>query len=259
MCLLSKRIWLVGLLLAVGLGTAGCGNRAARLDRRDEQDPMLKRARSLRDAGKTELAIETYKKAILKKPNLARAHLELAFLEEDVTHDYILAIYHYRTYIKLRPDAEKRAFIEEMIDRSGVKFAASLPEKASAALAQVAELQAENKRLTDELVAARSENEALRARANKKMSSAPETSVSEDRVIDPARAVATRPRLSPPKAKPILEVDSYKVRSGDTLSKIAAKVYGDHTQWKRIYLANTSQMKSEASLKVGQDLIIPRP
>jgi nucleoid-associated protein YgaU len=51
---------------------------------------------------------------------------------------------------------------------------------------------------------------------------------------------------------------SYTVQSGDTLSTIAAKVYGESKLWKRIYDANKDAIGSDpGALKVGQSLRIP--
>ncbi len=50
---------------------------------------------------------------------------------------------------------------------------------------------------------------------------------------------------------------TYTVKSGDTLEKIAAKVYGDSSQWHRIYEANRDTLKSPNRLYPGQRLVIP--
>lgn len=49
----------------------------------------------------------------------------------------------------------------------------------------------------------------------------------------------------------------YTVRKGDTLEKIAAKVYGDSSQWRRIYKANPEKLKSPNRVYPGQELTIP--
>ncbi len=50
---------------------------------------------------------------------------------------------------------------------------------------------------------------------------------------------------------------TYTVVSGDSLSKIARKVYGDEKKYKIIYQANRKTLKKANKLKVGQVLIIP--
>ncbi len=49
----------------------------------------------------------------------------------------------------------------------------------------------------------------------------------------------------------------YTVRQGDTLEKIAHKVYGDGTQWRRIYKANKDKLKSPNRVYAGQRLVVP--
>jgi nucleoid-associated protein YgaU len=47
------------------------------------------------------------------------------------------------------------------------------------------------------------------------------------------------------------------VRSGDTLSGIAGKVYGDRNKWNIIYAANRDLLPRADSLRIGQVLYIP--
>jgi nucleoid-associated protein YgaU len=57
------------------------------------------------------------------------------------------------------------------------------------------------------------------------------------------------PSPAPPK--------TYTVAAGDSLSKIAKKVYGDANQWKRIYEANRDTVKNPDLIHPGQVLKIP--
>lgn len=52
---------------------------------------------------------------------------------------------------------------------------------------------------------------------------------------------------------------TYTVVSGDSLSKIAKKFYGDAQQWRRIFEANTDQIKNPDLIHPGQVLRIPNP
>ena len=51
---------------------------------------------------------------------------------------------------------------------------------------------------------------------------------------------------------------NYVVVSGDSLSKIAKREYGDMNQWRRIYEANKDQIKDPDLIHPGQKLRIPR-
>ena len=47
------------------------------------------------------------------------------------------------------------------------------------------------------------------------------------------------------------------VRSGETLSSIADKYYGDRSKWDDIYEANQGHLKSPDAIQVGMHLVIP--
>ncbi len=50
---------------------------------------------------------------------------------------------------------------------------------------------------------------------------------------------------------------SYVVVAGDSLSKIAKRVYGDASKWPRIHEANRDQIKNPDLIHPGQRLKIP--
>ena len=50
---------------------------------------------------------------------------------------------------------------------------------------------------------------------------------------------------------------TYTVVSGDSLSKIAKRYYGDANQWHRIHEANRDQIKNPDLIHPGQKLRIP--
>lgn len=50
---------------------------------------------------------------------------------------------------------------------------------------------------------------------------------------------------------------SYTVKSGDTLSKIAQREYGNAGDWRKIYEANKDTIKNPDLIYPGQTFIIP--
>jgi len=50
----------------------------------------------------------------------------------------------------------------------------------------------------------------------------------------------------------------YVVKSGDTLSAIAKRFYGDAEKWPNIYNANRDQLTNPDLIKPGQRLKIPK-
>ena len=50
---------------------------------------------------------------------------------------------------------------------------------------------------------------------------------------------------------------TYTVKSGDTLSKIAKQAYGDAGSWKKIHEANRSKIPNPDLIHPGDELVIP--
>jgi nucleoid-associated protein YgaU len=58
---------------------------------------------------------------------------------------------------------------------------------------------------------------------------------------------------------PATQMDEiYEVKSGDSLSKIAKRVYGNAKEWKKIFEANTDILKDPDKIYPGQKLKIPQ-
>lgn len=51
---------------------------------------------------------------------------------------------------------------------------------------------------------------------------------------------------------------TYTVKSGDSLSAIAAREYGDAGAWRRIYEANRDKIDDPDLIHPGQELTIPK-
>ena len=65
---------------------------------------------------------------------------------------------------------------------------------------------------------------------------------------------STAPTLPTPGAP-----NRYTVKSGDSLSRIAKRVYGDAKQWPRIYEANKALIgKNPDLIQPGQELVLPQ-
>lgn len=72
------------------------------------------------------------------------------------------------------------------------------------------------------------------------------------------RPVPPPPASRPVKAEPLAETTTtYKVGHGDTLEKIAGKVYGDASKWRVIYDANRDVLNSPNRIYPGMELLIP--
>ena len=240
-------IFLAVMVTALLVGSqVGCSRGAASQDNWDERDPYLKRALARKNIDDIDGAIDLLNKALDRKPQLARAHLELGLLYDTHKQDYIRAIYHYERYLELRPDAEKKKLIEDLIRQGRLSFAASLPDPPPGAVEQIAMLKREIDVLKGQIA---SQQARVESAAAAKPAAKPAA----------ALAPATSPALMPPKPAPAQPaMQTYVVQSRDTLSSIAAKLYNDPGKWKTIYDANRNTLSSPQSVRPGQTLIIPR-
>ena len=90
----------------------------------------------------------------------------------------------------------------------------------------------------------------------------------DDALVDvaPARERTVTARPAPVEEEPAQAridipreaVTAYTVRSGDTLWKIAGRVYADKTRWKEIRDANQDILNGDTGLRVGMVLAIPQ-
>lgn len=232
------------LLFAAGL-LAGCNlNQSA--DERDERDPYLRRARELKNLQNFDGAIEMYNKALDRRPGLARAHLEVGLIYDQQLHDDVRAIYHYERYLEIRPDAEKKKIVEELIRHAQISFASSLPDRPKEAIREIDMMKKEIATLKSLLAESQGTARSV---------TSPTTLTTKVAATELAAAVTTTQVSAPtPPAPP----EYYTVVAGDTLSRIATKVYNDSNRWKDILDANRNQLSGPQSLRQGQKLVIPR-
>ena len=78
----------------------------------------------------------------------------------------------------------------------------------------------------------------------------------QPKAAPPPAKVATA-KAAPAAAAPSEGAQEYTVMSGDTLSHLAQRFYGDHYQWNKIYEANKSTMRNPNFLFIGQKVFIP--
>lgn len=199
-------------------------------------------------------AIEMYQQVLMEQPGMAKAHLQLGLLLDDKKQDYIRAIYHYQRYLELRPGAQKRELIGELIRHARLSFATSLPDRPSEAIEEISRLNQQISALETDLDAARSRivdlSEALR-RYKARVETHNRGSTVRQAEFDPSQSPSTQ-EVKPDRS------ETYRVQRGDTLSKIAQKVYDDSSKWTVLYEANKDALANPRDLKRGQSLRIPR-
>lgn len=110
----------------------------------DFETPMFLRAKEKFELRDYEGAIALYEDVVRENPNMAKAHLELGLIHDDKLGDYISAIYHYRRYLKLRPDSDKARIVRQWITRAELAFAAQQPNSPLQNADELARLQKDN-------------------------------------------------------------------------------------------------------------------
>lgn len=250
---MRARRTIVGLLLA-SLAVVGCDRTAADYDAEERGDSALKRARAKRSVPSE--AVQAYREILDRNPRMGSAHLDLALILHDGMKDYVGAIYHYRRYLELRPDAQKAAMIEARIQEATRRFAGhsqgterSAGTKGTGVSVDTARLLEENASLKIEVARLTQELESLRT------SEGPQTVSGEQTPVKPvSTTLVVRTQVPAPSAR----IRTHKVRPKETLLGIAETVYGDRNQWKKILEANGSLLKGDPKrLREGMELVMP--
>jgi tetratricopeptide (TPR) repeat protein len=233
---------------AILLG-AGCGRDTAGIEAREDQDPRMVRALARVRADDFDGAIDLYKEIIAEDFDLAKAHFYLGMLHYEKRKDYLRAIYHYETYLELRPETDKRELVQDAIRSARMYYAASLPDQPSAAIEEVGDLAKKLDQAASDLAELQAENRALRRQVGEARRAA--ASGNRQAAAQGGGASGAEPARAGSESV-------YVVRSGDTLSRIANTVYRDSNKWKQIYEANRDTLRRPEDLKEGQILRIPR-
>lgn len=230
-------------VMAGRAGASGCRHDVGSKDDLDRSLPLVRKAEACRAAGETDNAIRFYNEALVAEPGAARAHLDLALLLHDQRKDPVLAVYHYRQYLVLRPNTEKRVMIESRIRLATQLLSTHNAEAGQRAIQKVELLEQENAALRVNLERLQHEVSTLRA-ALERIAPAIKT--------PPAGTAGGRTVGGTPGVN-----RTYRVRRGDSFASIATQVYGDANEWRRIYEANRDAVPNKDTVPVGTVLVIP--
>jgi tetratricopeptide (TPR) repeat protein len=220
------------LLLILLLALAGCQPTGTN----PEHSAAYEQARKSADAGEWKAAAAFYRQTLDESPRFARAYLDLGLLYDEKLNDPIAAIHHYRRYLELEPNSDKRKVVEDFIERSRLSLASKLPQSSGVDASELVRLQQQNTALANEIATLKAKLAAFEAAINA-----------------PATVPTNAPLPSPLVPKPRTHV----VAGGDTLYSIALRYYGTGAAWEKIYQANREKLPSKDRLTVGQQLTIP--
>ncbi len=215
----------LGILSLVALALSACGPRVSQ--RVEDARVALEAARAAGAPMRAAEGFQAAERALKESETLLAAGDSSSLLEADYRAAVATAAaYSAVVTAKLSTDVEK-----------------------AVASAQAARQEAERARAETERLQAQLRTVEETARATQARGERVETQVAELR-----KQVAAS-------STPILSTYlRYVVKRGDTLQRIAARpeIYGDASQWPRVYEANRDMIGRDRKLKVGQVLLVPK-
>ncbi len=207
-------------------------------------------------------AMECFEKALEVNPRSGAAHFELACLFDTNESDPAAAIYHYQSYLRLRPDAGNSYVVKQRIAACKDRLAQEvklgpLTEKQQRELEQLSEenkrLNAEVKRLNEDLEKWRAYAARLAGTGNPAGAPMPATSPRASVGGSSSNSVLLA-TLSRGGESATPSVKTHTVKPGDTPTSIARK-YGLKVE----SLLAANPKVDARRLRVGQPLVIPVP
>ncbi|GAB1489242.1 hypothetical protein MASR2M8_16950 [Opitutaceae bacterium] len=275
---MSPRSPLILLLLALLLLVTGCERTSGTGLVAEIDDADYVRGKSLLRQNRNQEAMAAFLKVIDKRAgDAAESHLEVGRLYHEQIKDPIQAIYHYRKYRELKPNAPQSQLVGQLIQAATRDFARTLPAQPlenqvlrNDLLDVVERLQRENTQLKADLEAIGATRSTsaialdslvtsgpLTTRAPiEAASDTPQITQAPVRTITPAPAPTTVQSTPAPAASGRRHV----VAQGESLYSIARRYYGTPTNARisEIVAANRDVLPNEkAALKIGMELRIP--
>jgi LysM repeat protein len=263
----------------------------------DASNPHYKQAQQDLEDNNPTAAVSDYEAALADDSKLAGAHYELAIIYGDKLNDPVGSIYHFKRFLELQPNSDKAGEVKDLIDKQSLAFAASLPNTPAAGSDDAALLQSQNTALKKQLADATHTIAELQAKlahhhghlaatepapapapvdASAAAASAPipapmvggPTPVATNGAPSgPLRAMAVDTNAPDVNAVPAMTgatnaaptgpARSYKVAKGDSIWKIARKMYPGDTKNGEDKIMAANQGIDPKRLHPGQVLVIP--
>lgn len=257
----QKRIFLFAAALAALLFLSGCNEDEKIVS--EENEKAYRRATELLSEGRVDEAIQDFTAVIKKRDDAPASHFNLGHIHMTKLNDLVGAIYHFQKSIEEgEPNAQQvQGLIEECKRRLAEQLKGEmLPTEAERVryLATIDKYKKENEELKQKVV---SLNQTV-SQANTRLAQAQTTPANTRQTgiaVLPGNTTGANAQQGQTQANAqrSASAKTYVIQSGDTLSKISQKVYGNKNRWQEIYQANKDTIKKPENLKVGQEIVIP--
>ena len=248
-------------------------------------------------AGRMNVALDGFEKAVRKDPSNASARFQLACLQQDLRKDFLSAYCGYREFLLQQPECDRAKLARERMAMCEKEVARSLSSKyglnASDALLKELDVVRAELKTSKERVAMAEKNLAgsqeririLSADRDRLLATirgeeagedaGPKTVLNEKDLLEEDRddETSTGSSLIPVrKPEPTVKKEAeapavekkgpdrpktYVVEDGDTLYGIAKRFYGSMKAWKAIREANKALISSDNRLRAGDTIVLP--
>jgi len=261
-------------------GSVGCNRLPEGETIAEVNEPAYEEGKRLLKQGREQAALAEFTRLIQSRRDGApESHLEVGLINHQEIKDPIAAIYHFRRYLKLKPNAPQADLVRQRIDAATRDFARTLPAQPlenqalrNDLLERVELLQRENTRLKDELtqlygsratsrgtVANLTLGDPIATTNPASASRPPPSAVSRAPLPEPETRPVARPQRPDPATRGTAEPTRvHTVVKGDTLYRLARQYYQDPARATDIFEANRNKLRSRDDLQVGMTLVIPR-
>ena len=244
---------------------AGCSSENSRTDR---QNPFYRQGLKLQEEQRFEQSAEAFERCLRHAPASVLAHLQLAMLYEDRLDEPIRALYHYQRYLSKGGSSAPmaRESMARLQNRQALRWAETSPSLREALTQQMSIPQVRATE-TDAESSAPTEREKNLMRSIRQLSRLVrrlqdqlrerQTAGSALGSSSSAESAGSYRSGTHPTEKEPEDSQVYTVRSGDTLSRIAKRLYGASTLWPKLLEWNNDRIPDRNRLVPGMKLRVP--
>lgn len=253
-------IFLGGCIVILLFGTKGCGSFFPEPALAETEDENFIQGQALAMGRRDREAMEAFYKVINSRRDAAESHLELGLIamRQEMPLD---AIFHFRQYLRQRPDSAQNREVNDQIQTAMFKFLQTLPgrpfETSTSDFTQNLEKKYKAVASENELLKRRlAESEQRLAQLERTRVLVAQPPVAGTQVVAGTGTVVARQVPQAAVNRPAIP-RVHVVSKGDTLTSISKKYYGTIGKWQKIYENNRDIMSSPSELDLGMILKLP--